>query len=402
MTASTITRPDTLARSSAHNGQPPGARQRRLRHHPWTQHRECAPEDAWTIEQNADDHPEWLPRRHPEAKGHRNSHVGVRYEAPEGAYSLIPTWLSRHRWLTVTVPVAIACHPEVLVKHGVSPLLLRRLARVKSQYAWSNGRRCIVRPDTPASVLGVSERQVQRCNAAARELGLEQVVFEGRMLNQEERFHAHDMGSRQRGLASEVALTIPVDQRGPVDHVTPPKRWVSTHLTNQSAYSLGGLTAEKKEAAPRPRPPKRSRRGHPAWSLAQQTIRAVPWLASETPHRIVGLLSRFLGAPIPWTGHTIAHALATQDRRLQRPTMHAQLIRTRPAAVLAAALQGLDPDTDHPSLAVGPLVAPPAAACGHPACDGRGWLRDLIEVAGYPRAVKCPRCTPSIRTNPRL
>lgn len=398
MTAQVLSPSRPATTRGRHNGLPAGGRNRPPRHHPFIAHRECTPETAWLVEQRAEEHPEWLPRRHPEAKGRQNSHVGVRYEAPEGAYSATPVWTNREYWNAVTVPTAIDRHPDILGRHGVSAELLRRWARIKSLYAWSNGRRCIVRPDTLASVLGISERQVQRCNAAARELGLESVVFAGRMLTEEERYQAHDMGSRQRGLAAEVALTVPPDQRVPVENVTPPKRWVVNQQTHHLLGFRDGLTAEKKEAAPRPRPRRSGRRGHPAWTLAQQTIRAIPWLSQETPHRIISVLTRFVDAPIPWTGHAIAHALAAQDRRLGRPAMTAALIRTRPAVVLAGALRLLDPETDHPALSAGPLVdVRPAVACGHSECDGHGWLSILVEVSGYCYAVKCPRCHPSLR-----
>src|SRR5699024_2506099 len=51
--------------------------------------------------------------------------------------------------------------------------------------------------------------QVQRCNAAARELGLEVCVVKGRMLTYDESTACRQRGSTQRGLSSEVALTIP-------------------------------------------------------------------------------------------------------------------------------------------------------------------------------------------------
>lgn len=366
--------------------------------HPWLSHRACAPEDAPAVERDAEAHPEWLPRRHPEARGRGNEHVGYRHAAPAGAYVRIAVWRSRDHWLAFTVPITIGLHPAVLAKHGVSADLLRRWARLKSLYAWSNGRRCIVRPDTLASVLGVSERQVQRCNQAARELGLEVVVVPGRMLTLDERAQAYHAGSRQRGLASEVALTIPREQHGAVDHVTPPRGSYLSKKSQVDLLPLDRLTAGKKEAAPRPRPQRRRRPGPgPGFRLAQQAITTVRWLHNETPHRIAGALKRFADAG--WTGVHIAQALAAQDARLGRGTLSADRIKTRPAVVLAAKLRELDPVTDHPGLSHGPLVALPPVSCGHPACDGRGWLRELVDVSGYSTALKCPRCHPNLRRN---
>ncbi|WP_454226098.1 hypothetical protein [Propioniciclava flava] len=78
--------------------------------------------------------------------------------------------------------------------------------------------------------------------------------------------------------------------------------------------------------------------------------------------------------------------------------MTATRITTRPAAVLAAALRDVDPTLDHPTLTNGPLI-PVLTSCGHPSCDGHGWLHDLIEINGHSFARKCPRCPDTIRTN---
>ena len=329
----------------------------------------------------------------------RPYHVGIRTEAPPGTYSSIPVWRSRQHWTTVTVSVAIALHRDVLASHGVAPEALRRWARAKSGYAWRNGRRCVVRPDTLASVLQVSERHVQRLNACARELGLEVVVMVGRMLNEEERWLAYDRGSRQRGLATETVLTIPADQRGLVSHVTPTRSGYFTGKRNVKTCSPHGLPAGSTEAAPRPRPPKRSKRGSPAWRLACDVTQKVPWLAQEAPQRLVPALTRYATSAQPWTGRDVAAAIAARDRRLMQPAITADRITTRPAVVLAAILRDLDPLLDHPSLTDGPLVPLPVVACGHPSCDGHGWLRGLVHVDGYDVAFKCPRCPASIRRN---
>src|SRR5699024_10300457 len=98
----------------------------------------------------------------------------------------------------------------VLKRHSVGKDLFRRWAAVKSVYAQRrSGRQCITRPKVLASTLLCKERQVQRCNAAARELGLEVCVLKGRMLTFEESTACRIRGSNQRGLSSEVALTTP-------------------------------------------------------------------------------------------------------------------------------------------------------------------------------------------------
>lgn len=382
--------------------QPP-ARGRGPLKHPLHRHRACTPETAPTVEALAMIRPDFMPRYHPEGRGPAYSHVGVRSEAPEGAYGPIPVWSSRLIWVKYTVPRAAAMHPGVLYEHGVSVDLLCRWAAAKSAYAWTNGRRCVVKPSTLASVLGISERQVQRLNACARDLGLEVVVVLGRMLNQEERWQAHDRGSRQRGLATETALTIPRDQRGPVDHVTPPRGGYLSRKPYVDQSFRHGLTAEKKEAAPRPQPQKGRRRGSPAWNLACQVTRHVPWLAREAPQRLVGALTRFSACPTPWTGRDVAVAIAARDRRLMQPAITTDRITTRPAVILAAVLRDLDPIHDHPSLHDGPLVplgVMAAEPCGRPDCDGHGWLRGEVETtAGYLAVKPCPHCPPAVRAN---
>ncbi len=375
----------------------PGDQRGRLAH-PLHRDRIATPATAEYLLRHAMTRPDLFPRHLPEGRGKAHQHVGVRVEAPPGAYSSIPVWRDRQHWVTITVAIATAMHPETLSSYGVAASTLQRWALAKSGYAWSNGRRCVVRPDVLASIMGVSERQAQRCNALARALGLEVVVMQGRMLTQEERWRAYDAGSRQRGLATETALTIPPDQRGLVDHVTPPRGGSVTTETKDLLGFPHGLPAGINGAATRPRPQSRRRKGSPAWRLALEVVRAVPWLAQESPHRLVGVLARYVMCPTRWSGAHIAAALTERDRRLQQPSMTATRITTRPAAVLAAALRDVDPTLDHPTLTNGPLI-PVLTSCGHPSCDGHGWLHDLIEINGHSFARKCPRCPDTIRTN---
>lgn len=367
--------------------------------HPLHRHRAADPRIAEMLLNLALERPDLLPRRLPEGRGRAYGHVGVRVDPPPGAYARIPVWRDRRHWATITVAIAIAQHRDVLARHHVSPEMLRRWARAKSGWAWSNGRRCVVRPDTLASVLTCSPRQVQRTNACARELGLEVVVLRGRMLTQAERWQAYDRGSRQRGLATETALTVPRDQISPVDHVTPPRGEPETTKRNCLLGFPHGLTAGSTEAATRPRPQKGRRKGSPSWVLAVDVTRNVPWLRRETPHRLVGVLARYVNCPQRWTGADIAAALNARDRRLQQPTMTEAVIRTRPAVLLAAALQDIHPVVDHPSLQDGPLIPQAPVSCGHPACDGHGWLRGVVDDDGYESVVKCPRCPAQVRAN---
>src|SRR5699024_11095898 len=166
--------------------------------------------DALRLQALCHTEPELLPRYHQDDRGWQNRTRGHHELAAPGAYTSILVWHGRTDWLELVVEVVIAACPEVLKKHSVGADMFRRWAALKSVYAHRRtGRRCIVRPKVLASTLLCKERQVKRCNAAARELGLEVRVSKGRMLTFEESTACRQRGSKQRGLASEVALTTP-------------------------------------------------------------------------------------------------------------------------------------------------------------------------------------------------
>jgi hypothetical protein len=349
-----------------------------------------------------------LPRWHQDDRGARDAHRGVHVAAPDGAYSRIEAWRSREHWLTWVVPAAIGLHRDILARHHVDPDTFRSWAAVKSGYAHAGtGRRCVVRPDTLASVLDVSERTVQRCTAAAREMGLEVVVLAGRMLTFPECAYARRHGSRQRGLSTEVALTFSQVIRRIVDHVTPTR---GRRLPTQSHLLPDlpdGLAAEQKGAAPPHCDHARRRTRHkpPGWSLAQDLARAVPWLAGEGPARLAPALTPFATCQRPWQASDVAAAIDGHTARVGAGPIRPETIRTRPAALLAAILRQLDPDTDHPALAedpFGPTSADAAAPadrpdpCGAPGCD-HGWIT-ATRPDGHPGLAPCPTCPPGVRS----
>lgn len=367
-------------------------------------HRECAPENAGLVRAACMRDRSVLPRWHQDDRGRANAHRGIHVQAPDGAYARIATWTSREHWVTFTVPLAIARHREILRKHHVSPAMLREAAKVKSGYADPRtGRRCIVRPKTLASVLDVDTRHVQNINRCMRELGLEVVVLTGRMLTQTERYHCWRAGSRQRGLATEVALTTPTFLRRvvgrSVDSFTPASGWRRSQNSCSTSSYPHGLAAEKKGAAPPPHRPKAPPPAAAARRLARNVAVQVPWLASERPGRLAPALMRFATASTPWTAQDVADAITTHTIRTGRGHISADAIRTRPAALLASILRELDVEADHPGL--DPFApAPPTAAaepCGGTDCDGYGWLQ-LDD--GRVRA--CPDCSPTVRTTGEL
>jgi hypothetical protein len=370
-------------------------------------HRRCAPEHAGQVRALCRSDRSVLPRWHQDDRGPADAHRGVHVSAPDGAYARIECWRSRDHWLTFVVPVAIAVHREVLARHRVDPDTFRTWCQVKSGYAHAGtGRRCVVRPDTLASVMGVSERTVQRCTAAARQMGLEAVVLTGRMLTFAECARARRHGSRQRGLSTEVALTKPQVISGLVDRVTPTRGKRPPYKNSPSRSSSFGLTAEQRGAAPphcdhtgRRRPRARP----PGWSLARDLARSVPWLAAEPPARLAPALSRFAACEPAWHAADVAAAIAEHTARLGAGPIRPENIRTRPAALLAAILRTLDPELDHPGLLSDPFPDPaaPAAAttpepCGAPGCD-HGWIT-RTRPDGRLGQAPCPTCPPTVRT----
>lgn len=366
-------------------------------------HRKCAPEHQSLVYRRCLQDRRVLPRWHQDDRGRRNTLRGHHETAPPGAYSGILAWSGRQHWAQIVAGLAAMLRPDVLRTHHVSVVTFRAWAIAKSGYAQdqSSGRRCIVRPDTLASVIGVDERTVQRCNAAARQLGLEVVVQLGRMLTGDERSPIRAMGSRQRGLATEVALTIPAWLRSPVDRVTPPKRLLKPEkitLGDRSIKASGQIRRTALRAgAPKKRDPGRSQ----LRSMAAELARRLPWLAGEGPARLGPALRRFALAQTPWTAAQLAAAITRISA--DRGPIHAGMIRTRPAALLAALLRRLDPLEDHPG-AEGPLVpprpAPVPGPCGGSACDGHGWING-VSATGYRWAHPCPDCPPAVRRSNR-
>ncbi len=266
--------------------------------------------------------------------------------ADPGAYSATIGWTSRDHYLTYVIPAAITLHADVLARHHVSPDTLRRWAAAKTLYAQEQrcGRTVIVRPDTIAGILQTSKRQVQRCNAAAREMGIELVITPGRMLTEIETYKARKAGSPQRGLSTVSAFVVP---RALVDHVTPTSgRTLCGYVKNPTAFKP---SSARPKGAPLRSAPHQRRRG-PAWTIAAQLTALIPWLRKCPPGRIQGQLSRFvITCPYPWTAQEILRAMDTINLRhnYNSPTRST----TAPWGLLGWYLRQIDEITDAPGLA---------------------------------------------------
>src|SRR5699024_6884497 len=202
---------------------------------------------------------------------------------------------------------------------------------LKSVYAHRRtGRRCIVRPKVLASSLLCKERQVQRCNAAARELGLEVCVLKGRMLTYDESTACRTRGSKQRGLSSEVALTTPAwaealiqqaraerkqaqTEAGSVDSDTPTSGYSSNHFPHQRITHPCAARGAKTDGAPRRQ--RHNKGASQVFTLAQRLIRLVPWLHGTAPQRILGAVAPFAKAPLAWSAGDLQLAMGAQATR---------------------------------------------------------------------------------------
>lgn len=383
----------------------------------WLTHRVCAPEHAEAVLQRCVTDRRVLPRWHQADRGEQNAVRGWHEQDAPGDYAGIPVWPGRGRWLTETVPAAVAAGGEVLRRHRLSVATFMRWAAVKSGYAAPRtGRRCIARPQVIASVMGCTARTVQTCNLVARKLGLEVVVKEGRMLTLEERKYCQSLGSTQRGLSTIVALTVPAAvlpqptpmAASPVDKPRQPRRCeLPISPLPEEAYSPRKVTINlnprrcaegRTDAAPR-RPTRN--RGGEAWSRARAVAvdlcQNVGWLASEAPGRLIPALMRFACHPTtPWSAADLLEALPSTSRRPGVLGIWPEEIHSRPAALLAALLRRLDPDRDHPDHRR-PLI--PARPCGGDGCDGHGWVGAIVTVRGYDyHTVRpCPDCPPEVR-----
>lgn len=248
-----------------------------------------------------------------------HSPVRSRPVAP-GVYTGTLGWSSREHYLSVVVPITLQLHRDVLRRHQIAVDTFRRFLTAKTLYAQEqrNGRTVIVRPDTVAALAGVSERHAQKCNRAARELGLEIVVEVGRMLSEVEVYAARRRGSPQRGLSTVTAFVVPGVARLLVYAATP------TRGSSLNSYVKNGSTFEKRYArqtsAPlrsAPSPKKRmSQTNQPGWRLAVGLTDQAVFLRRCSPARIAPQLTRFTRCAHPWTSTQLIRAMDRVNLRL--------------------------------------------------------------------------------------
>ncbi len=384
---------------------PPGALAavRRLEHAVHTARsygplRSCTPPQAPMILLAAEVDRRVLPRWQRGGDGHHEW-------ASAKDYLGLPGWTSRQHWLDVVVPAALRLRGESLERRQVSEHMFLQWCDAVSLHAHRRtGRRCIVRPDRLAELMGVAKRSVQRCQKAAEDLGLYVVVVPGRMLTEAEVRVCRVQGSRQRGLSNDAALVVPgwlhheismPDFVAEKSHVTPTsgkyrsslKVTTISSFTQRSAGDTEPTTSARRQqrgrrgASASQGPPSgsksRSRRVYDteALALARELVLRLPWLAGTAPGRLEPSLRRFVKCRAPWTAGDLVTAIDARNRRLGRASMTREVVR-QPLGLLATYLRDLDVDADHP---LGPDYIPDPARPRRP-------LLSHTQVANQARA----------------
>lgn len=289
---------------------------------------------------------------------HRNTRA-VHLEAQPGAYSAIPAWGTRALWLRA-VRRLLDQQPDLLSRHHVSPTAVTSYAETLSAYAdQATGRRCIVANRCLRELTGLSDATADRARRILDALGLRVVVLTGRRLTLGECLEARSRGCRQTGFANEIALTIPktlwitlADETSPsVDE--PPTRGpldLTFHADVATSYPQDDNNARPPAAQHRPKgfAPKHRPTSPATDDLITGLHQQIPWLRGEQPTRLRPLLTKYADSPLRWTVHDIITTIDRHNQREGWTSLTTGYIRTRPAALLAFYLKGVDPQADHP------------------------------------------------------
>lgn len=289
---------------------------------------------------------DWLPR-------YQRKSVVRHGDVPARLYRDHQQWISRTHFLDHVIPWAIKRYRDILRSHNnLSPATFLRWAETETLYAdRRTGRDVICRPGQHgiADLAEMSERTVQYCRAAAKQMGLYVDLVPGRMLSWKERCAARRAGSRQRGLSTVSLFCLPATYLRHLKICTPPRGGLVG-----SSSAVGHSCKDRSANGPTPPTrregrPKRRRRPAAGLSLAIALVQRLPWLTTRStvtaPGRIAGLLTRYAKSPYPWTSQQLLDQMTAVNRRLR---YSAPDIAHCPVALLKWYVDQIDPVGDHP------------------------------------------------------
>lgn len=289
---------------------------------------------------------DWLPRYQRQS--------AVRHQdVSDRLYKAHQQWISRQHYLEHVIPWAISQYRHVLRAHNnLSPATFQRWAETETLYAdRRTGRDVICRPGRHgiADLAEMSERTVQYCRAAAKQMGLYVDLVPGRMLSWHERCQARRHGSRQRGLSTVSLFCLPPAFLHYLKICTPPRGGLVTSSSSVPASCKPRSANGKTTQRPGRGHTRRRRRPPAGLSLAIALVQRLPWLTTRTtvttPGRIAGLLTRYAKSSYSWTSQQLLDQMTVVNRRLR---YSAPDYAHCPVALLGWYVNQIDPVGDHP------------------------------------------------------
>ncbi|WP_336794311.1 hypothetical protein [Gordonia malaquae] len=221
-----------------------------------------------------------------EQRSERSWHLPDAEVTADGApAATIPCWPSRQSWLaTVEREIASASGAAALAEHSVTADRVAQVARVCAEAAdGRTGRHCTLAHASIAAQAGVSESVSKRVRRVLTSMGLAVTLVVGRRLTTAEiDAAARHHGGVQRGVASDLALTIPVG-------MVPADPLPSRGSSKISSSVPEELTKRARRAREQARTPKKSTSKRPG---------AVRSISMAVKRLVAGLLRRCRGLEV--------------------------------------------------------------------------------------------------------
>ena len=288
---------------------------------------------------------------------------GLRTAAPAGAIRLeldhdvhsgVSCWSGRDRWVRYVVPIAwdLRAATHVRPAMGANPVsraAVLAVAAARARYAdTATGRNCRPTVARLAADTGLSERTVQRADAALRLLGVATEVLRGRLRTLDERLASWRVGDKGRGwssvyvlhedaaLARAIATAVTPPGTVPRRGTTTAKSLVTTSdrqagssgATRRNRPDSGGMRLARAWRADRNAPPWAQHHSAAAWAAVLAAPAAAGWTPRDLntviddwarvrgwlpadPHRPIGLL----GAVVAWHGDPAVRPAAQDEAR---------------------------------------------------------------------------------------